>query len=66
MAFTNAGRSFATLVCARVSPSGLLEVANAGHCTPLVAGKSATRRIETASLPLGMPVELEVIFEVAE
>jgi sigma-B regulation protein RsbU (phosphoserine phosphatase) len=55
----NAGRSFATLVCARVSPSGLLEVANAGHCTPLVAGKSATRRIETASLPLGMFTEVE-------
>jgi sigma-B regulation protein RsbU (phosphoserine phosphatase) len=55
----NAGRSFATLVCARVSPSGLLEVANAGHCTPLVTGKAATRRIETASLPLGMFTEVE-------
>jgi sigma-B regulation protein RsbU (phosphoserine phosphatase) len=58
----NSGRSFATLVVARVSPAGLLEVANAGHCTPLIAGKSATTRIETASLPLGMftGVEYEV------
>ena len=58
----NSGRSFATLVVARISPAGLLEVANAGHCTPLIAGKSTTKRIETASLPLGMftGVEYEV------
>jgi sigma-B regulation protein RsbU (phosphoserine phosphatase) len=58
----NSGRSFATLVCARVSPTGLLEVSNAGHCSPLVAGTSSTKRIETASLPLGMftGVEYEV------
>jgi len=58
----NSGRSFATLVCARVSPTGMLEVSNAGHCTPLVRSKSAIRRIETAGLPLGMftGVEYEV------
>jgi len=55
----NGGRSFATLVCARVSPSGWLEVSNAGHCTPLVAGKSAIKRMETASLPLGMFTDVE-------
>jgi len=55
----NSGRSFATLVCARLSPTGLLEVSNAGHCSPLVAGTSATRRIETASLPLGMFTDVE-------
>jgi sigma-B regulation protein RsbU (phosphoserine phosphatase) len=58
----NAGRSFATLVCARVTPTGALEVANAGHCSPLVASKAGVRRIEAASLPLGMfsDVEYEV------
>jgi phosphoserine phosphatase RsbU/P len=55
----NSGRSFATLVCARVSATGLLEVANAGHCTPLIASRSATKRIESASLPLGMFTEVE-------
>src|SRR5579871_2109621 len=35
----NSGRSFATLVCARVTPEGALEVVNAGHCSPLIAGK---------------------------
>jgi phosphoserine phosphatase RsbU/P len=58
----NSGRSFATLVCARVSPTGMLEVSNAGHCTPLVRSKSGIHRIETAGLPLGMftGVEYEV------
>lgn len=55
----NSGRSYATLVCARVSATGLLEVANAGHCTPLIASRSATKRIESASLPLGMFTEVE-------
>jgi phosphoserine phosphatase RsbU/P len=55
----NSGRSFATLVCARVGTSGLLEVANAGHCTPLIASKFTTKRVESASLPLGMFTEVE-------
>jgi sigma-B regulation protein RsbU (phosphoserine phosphatase) len=55
----NSGRSYATLVCARVGASGLLEVANAGHCTPLIASRSATKRIESASLPLGMFTDVE-------
>jgi sigma-B regulation protein RsbU (phosphoserine phosphatase) len=55
----NSGRSFATLVCARVSPTGLLEASNAGHCSPLVASKSGVKRIETASLPLGMFTDVE-------
>jgi sigma-B regulation protein RsbU (phosphoserine phosphatase) len=58
----NSGRSYATLVCARVSPSGRLEIVNAGHCSPLVASKSLIGRMETSSLPLGMfsDVEYEV------
>ena len=55
----NSGRSFATLVCARVSPTGRLEVVNAGHCPPLVARNSSVTRIETASLPLGMFTDVE-------
>jgi len=50
----NSGRAYATLVCARLSPSGWLEISNAGHCQPLVARGSSVRRIESASLPLGM------------
>ena len=59
----NSGRSFATLVCARVSPSGRLEVSNAGHCPPLVASQSAIKRMETASLPLGMFTDVEYEME---
>jgi len=55
----NGGRAFATLVCARISPSGLLEVANAGHCPPLISGRSGVARVESASLPLGMFTDVE-------
>jgi sigma-B regulation protein RsbU (phosphoserine phosphatase) len=55
----NGGRAFATLVCARVSQSGLLEVANAGHCPPLVSGTAGVTRVESASLPLGMFTDVE-------
>ena len=50
----NSGRAYATLVCARVSPSGWVEVSNAGHCQPLIAQGSGVTRIKSASLPLGM------------
>lgn len=59
----NSGRSFATLVCARVSPSGLLEVSNAGHCQPLVVAKAGVARMESASLPLGMFTGVEYDIE---
>src|SRR5277367_3791149 len=55
----NSGRAYATLVCARLSPSGWLEISNAGHCQPLVARGSGVRRIESASLPLGMFSDVE-------
>jgi len=55
----NGGRSFATLVCARISQTGFIEVVNAGHCPPLVVGKSGVARMESASLPLGMFTEVE-------
>jgi sigma-B regulation protein RsbU (phosphoserine phosphatase) len=55
----NSGRSYATLVCARVSPTGLMEVSNAGHCSPLIASNSAIKKVETASLPLGMFTDVE-------
>jgi sigma-B regulation protein RsbU (phosphoserine phosphatase) len=55
----NSGRAYATLVCARVGPSGWLEISNAGHCPPLVAKGSGVTRIEAASLPLGMFSDVE-------
>jgi len=62
----NGGRAFATLVCARISPSGLVEIANAGHCPPLVARSSGISRIETSSLPLGMFTDVEYSVECAQ
>lgn len=59
----NAGRSFATLVCARVSATGLIEVVNAGHCTPLIATPAGLKRMESASLPLGMFTDVEYDIE---
>jgi sigma-B regulation protein RsbU (phosphoserine phosphatase) len=45
---------FATLVCVRVSGSGDLEVANAGHCPPLVRLGARVERLPTTGLPLGL------------
>ncbi len=45
---------FATLVCAKASPDGEVEVANAGHCPVLVASGGRTWVMESGGLPLGM------------
>lgn len=45
--------NFATLVCGKVSPSGEIEICNAGHCYPLIVKGGKIRSIESNGLPLG-------------
>jgi sigma-B regulation protein RsbU (phosphoserine phosphatase) len=46
--------SYATLVCGRADAAGCIEMSNAGHCPPLVIGRSGARAIEANGLPLGL------------
>ena len=51
----NRGLGFTTCVALRISPSGLLTIANAGHLNPYLNGKE----LETdAALPLGLDPDL--------
>jgi phosphoserine phosphatase RsbU/P len=45
---------FATLVGGRGAASGSLEMANAGHCPPLVIRRQTVTRLEPSGAPLGM------------
>jgi phosphoserine phosphatase RsbU/P len=45
---------YATLVCGRAHPDGAVEIANAGHCPPLVAHRGAVEQIEATGLPVGV------------
>lgn len=45
---------FATLVAGRATPSGGVEIANAGHCPALVVGSNGVTRLPSTGLPLGM------------
>lgn len=45
---------FATLVCGRLLSAGGVELCNAGHCPPLVVGRSGVTTIQPAGLPLGV------------
>jgi len=45
---------YATLVAGRVSPSGELEIVNAGHLPVPLAGESGVRVFESTDLPFGM------------
>lgn len=46
---------YATLVCGRACASGEVELANAGHCAPiLVRSHGAVEVLRTAGLPLGL------------
>ncbi len=45
---------FATLVGGRADAGGALEVANAGHCPPLLIRGGAVTRIEPSGVPLGI------------
>jgi sigma-B regulation protein RsbU (phosphoserine phosphatase) len=45
---------YATLACGRLSPSGEIEICNAGHPPPLVISGGGVRRVEATALPVGM------------
>lgn len=44
---------FATLVCGRARQSGEIELANAGHCPPLLLAGGDVRALEPGGLPVG-------------
>lgn len=46
--------SFATLVCGRAGAGGEVEIANAGHCPPLVKRRGSAQIVEAGGLPLGL------------
>jgi sigma-B regulation protein RsbU (phosphoserine phosphatase) len=49
---------YATVICGRADQSGRIELANAGHCLPILHdGKNVT--IDNASFPLGLFCESE-------
>jgi sigma-B regulation protein RsbU (phosphoserine phosphatase) len=45
---------YATIVCGKASPSGSIEICNAGHLPPLLLRQGAVQRIEATGLPLGI------------
>lgn len=45
---------FATLVCGRATPTGDIEICNAGHCPPLVLGGDGARSVDPTGFPLGV------------
>ena len=45
---------YATLVCGRLSPTGTLEICNAGHCPPILASGGAVEHIEATGVPIGL------------
>ncbi|MGD8377936.1 MAG: SpoIIE family protein phosphatase, partial [Acidobacteriota bacterium] len=46
--------SYATVVAGRLFPSGTLEVVNAGHPAPLIAGAEGSLEVPATGLPLGL------------
>lgn len=48
---------YATLVCGRASPAGEVEIANAGHCPPIVVrARGSFDVLESGGLPLGLGI----------
>lgn len=45
---------FATLVCGLATPSGQIEICNAGHLPPLLVRADTVERIDGAGLPIGL------------
>ena len=45
---------YATLVAARFSPAGTLELCNAGHCPPLLVSRGTVTSIEATGVPVGL------------
>jgi len=48
------GEKYATVVVARLSPSGALEIINCGNVPPLIVSGGSVSQSETGSLPLGL------------
>ncbi len=46
--------SFSTLLLGRLSPDGVLEICNAGHCPPLLARRGEVTPVGATGMPLGM------------
>jgi len=45
---------YATLVCGRLSPSGALEICNAGHCPPILRQGGVITHVEATGVPIGL------------
>ena len=45
---------YATLVCGKTDPSGLVEICNAGHLPPMLFHEGKVRQIEATGLPVGI------------
>ena len=45
---------YATLVCARLSASGRIELSNAGHCPPLLLRDGVATPLEANAVPIGL------------
>lgn len=45
---------FATLVCGRASPTGIVDICNAGHCPPLVWRAGEVTPLPATGLPIGL------------
>jgi sigma-B regulation protein RsbU (phosphoserine phosphatase) len=50
---------YATVVCGQASPTGEVEIHNAGHPPAIIVGQGGVIRIESTGLPLGMFCEAE-------
>jgi sigma-B regulation protein RsbU (phosphoserine phosphatase) len=45
---------FVTLVCARATPLGRIELCNAGHCPPIVLRRGEVELLDSDGLPVGV------------
>ena len=50
---------YATLLCGRAGAGGAIEVANAGHCPPLLIHRGGAEDIEASGIPMGMFCSVE-------
>jgi sigma-B regulation protein RsbU (phosphoserine phosphatase) len=48
------GQKYATLVIARLSPDGQLELVNCGHVPPVIVSGPSVTRVEHGNLPVGL------------
>ena len=48
------GSQYATLLCGKASPGGVIELSNAGHCPPIVLRKGACVVLPPTSVPVGL------------